>query len=601
MSLVKVSDFVARFLVEQGICDLFLVSGGGIMHLLDSVGRQERLRYWCTHHEQASAIAAEGLAKCDGSLGCCLVTVGPGGLNALSGIAGAWMDSTPVLVLSGQVRRDLIADYGQVRQRGPQEANLVGLAQGLTKYAVTVLDPAMIRFELEKALHLATTGRPGPVWIDLPLDVQGAFVEETALKGFIPETTAPGPGPAGESKRVLQQLQRARRPLVIAGNGLRRGKAMDRFMAFLERSGLPVLLPFSAKDLLPEGHPQNMGIFGTAGQRRAHFALQNADCLLSLASGLCVAKTGFNVAGFAPKAFKILVDIDPGQLHHQPLKPDLAVEAEVGAFLEALLGEPDLGRLQPDPRWPAALLRWKDRYPPLEPAIHLSSTAITPYAFMDALSDGLAPGATLVTGNGMDIVSMYQSFRVSSGQRIITTANWGAMGWDLPLALGAAIARPDHPTVLVTGDGSLMLNLQELATVQHHQLPLKLFVFNNQGYASIRATQNAFFDGRHVGADAASGVGLVDYPKLAQTFGLAYHRLADPGQLGSGIAAVLAEAGACLCEVLLPPGQVVAPKASAVRREDGSFESRPLEDMEPFLPREEIWENMHLFDPDPTS
>ncbi|HLO69112.1 MAG TPA: thiamine pyrophosphate-binding protein [Holophaga sp.] len=594
--MIKVSDYVSRFLADHGIQDVFLVSGGGIMHLLDSVGRQEGLRYWCNYHEQACAIAAEGYAKQSGKMAVCLVTVGPGSLNALSGVAGAWMDSTPMLVLSGQVRRDLIADYRLVRQKGPQEADVTGLAAHVTKRAVTVLDPLRIRWELEQALHLATHGRPGPVWIDLPLDVQGALVDEDQLEPWTP----PGPDPAADAaldalaEETARILSRSRRPLVLAGNGIRRAGCEALFLRFLERTGIPVVMPFSAKDLVWEDHPQNMGIIGTAGQRRANFALQNADCLLSLASGLCVAKTGFATAGFAPKATKIIVDIDPGQLHHQPIKPDLAVEADIAAFLERLLAK--LGPLAPDPRWREACDGWKAAYPLIVPEFLEQATGVNTYVFMDRLAEAMEGGDTLVTGNGMDIVSHYQAFRIRKGQRTVVTANWGAMGWDLPLAVGACVARDRRRTVLVTGDGSIQLNIQELLTIRHYRLPVKIFVFNNEGYSSIRATQNAFFEGFYVGAEAGSGVSNPDFEGLARTYGLGYHRVCAHGDLDAVLGAALGADGPVLVEVQVDPAQAIAPKASAFRRPDGTFESRPLEDMAPFLPREEVHRNMHLFD-----
>jgi len=592
--MMKLSDYVTRFLVEHGVQDVFLVAGGGIMHLLDSVGHQEGMRYWCNYHEQACAIAAEGHAKYTGRPAACLITVGPGSLNALSGVVGAWMDSTPMVVLSGQVRRDLIADYRLVRQMGPQEADVTGLAAHVTKRAVTVMDPTRIRWELEYAFHLATHGRPGPVWIDLPLDVQGAMIDETALESW----TAPAPESGDALDRLAEEaaviLSRSRRPLVLAGNGIHRAGCEELFLHFLERTGLHVVMPFSAKDLVWEDHPQNMGIFGTAGQRRANFALQNADCLLSLASGLCVAKTGFATAGFAPRAKKILVDIDPGQLHHQPIKPDLAVEADVARFLERLL--PRLDRLAPDPRWKAACEDWKARYPLIVPEFLEAKDAVNTYVFMDRLAEAMDGTDTLVTGNGMDIVSHYQAFRIKRGQRTIVTANWGAMGWDLPLAVGACIARDRRRTVLVTGDGSIQLNIQELLTVQNYQLPVKIFVFNNEGYSSIRATQNAFFGGFYVGAEAGSGVANPDFRALASAYGLSYFHLTEAAALDETLRVAMETGGPVLVEVRVDPAQSISPKASAFRKEDGTFESRPLEDMAPFLPRDEVHRNMHLFD-----
>ncbi|BDU75234.1 thiamine pyrophosphate-binding protein [Mesoterricola sediminis] len=596
--MMKLSDYVARFLDQQGLRDIFLVSGGGIMHLLDSVGRQPGLRYWCTYHEQAAAIAAEGLAKVTNRPGVCLVTVGPGGVNALSGVVGAWFDSTPMLVLSGQVRRNLIADYGKIRQFGPQEADVVGLARHVTKHAVTVMDPARIRWELEHALHVATHGRPGPVWLDLPLDVQGALLDPEALEGFQPPPDDPGAQAALEAQvdQVVAMLQESRRPLLLAGNGIHRAGCETEFLDLVDRTGFPVVLPFSAKDLLWEDHPGNMGVFGAAGQRRANFTLQNADLILSLASGLCVAKAGFATESFAPRARKILVDIDPGQLHDQPIRGELAVQADIGAFLRALLRKLPAGGFRPDPRWGVACRDWKARYPALAPEFLAVEDFVNTYVFMDRLAEAMGPDDVLVTGNGMDIVSHYQAFRVRRGQRTVVTANWGAMGWDLPLAVGACIARDRRRTVLVTGDGSVQLNIQELLTVSHHRLPVKIFIFNNGGYSSIRATQNAFFQGFYVGADATSGVASPDFRALAAAYGMTYRRIPDHRTLATVLAEALAEEGPCLTEVAVDPAQAISPKASAFRREDGTFESRPLEDMAPFLPREEVHRNMHLFD-----
>ena len=601
MSLVKVSDYVTRFLVAHGIKDIFLVSGGGIMHLLDSVGRQEGLRYWCNYHEQACAIAAEAYAKVRRSPGAILITVGPGGVNALSGVVAAWMDSVPTLVLSGQVRRDLITDSGLIRQKGPQEGDVVGLAKHVTKHAVTVLDPLEIRRELERAWHLATTGRPGPVWIDLPLDVQGAMVEDEQLAGFeVP------PGPAGEAERLLDEarrvvaeLRQARRPLIVAGNGLHWAHAEQRFLTLLDRFPVPVVMPCTAKDILWEDHPCHQGIFGTAGQRRANIALQSADLLLSLGSGLSLSKTGYNVAGFAAKARKVFIDIDPGQLHHQIIRPEVGIQADLGPFLEALdlaLDEvmPDL-----DAAWLEACADWRNRYPPVEAEHRVPGSAVNTYVFVDELSERLGPDEVVVSGNGMDVVSYYQAFRVKQGQRGIFSGNWGAMGWDLPEAVGAAVATPGRRVVLIAGDGSFQLNVQELLTIGHHRLPICIFLFNNEGYSSIRSTQNAFFEGHFVGAERNSGVANPDFHHLAQAYGLAYARIDTPEELGLRLDQVLAGPLPVLCEVRVDPNQAISPKASAFKREDGTLESRPLEDMAPFLPRDEVWANMHRFDGTP--
>jgi acetolactate synthase I/II/III large subunit len=600
--VIKLSDYVAEFLVSRGVRDVFLVSGGGVMHLLDSIGRHDGLRYFCTRHEQACAIAAEGYARATNQPGVCLVTTGPGGVNAVSGIVGAWVDSIPLVVLAGQVRRDLVADYRKLRQMGPQEGNVVGMAGPVTKYAVSVTDPRMIRFELERAFHVATSGRPGPTLVEIPIDVQGSMIDEGDLPSFDPaaedrleRTDAVRDG----VKATVEALARAERPLFVAGNGIHLAGAEAALARLLRVAPVPVVLPDSAKDLVAEDEPMYMGIFGTAGQRRANFAVQNSDCMVALASGLCVKKTGFNYKGFAPGATKVFVDIDEHQLSDQVIAPDIAVLADMAEFLPALVEELERTPLAARKKWLDACASWKQRYPLMVPEYYRDPQFISGYAFMDVLSDKLGSSDVLVAGNGLDTVSYIQVFRVKEGQRTMTSANWGAMGWDLPLAIGASVGS-GRRTICVTGDGSVQLNLQELATIRYYALPIKVFVYNNQGFASIRATQRSMMDGRFVASDPASGVDNPDFRLLAEAFGLAFERIADKDQIEAGIANVLATDGPVLCEVIVSPDEEIQPKASAFRREDGTLESRPLEDMAPFLPRDEVWQNMHLFDADTT-
>jgi acetolactate synthase-1/2/3 large subunit len=598
--VIKLSDYVVDFLVSKGVRDVFLVSGGGVMHLLDSIGREASIRYVCTRHEQACAVAAEGYARATNRPGVCLVTTGPGGVNAVSGIVGAWVDSIPLVVLAGQVRRDLVADYQKLRQMGPQEGNVVGMAAPVTKYAVSVTDPRMIRFELERAFHIATSGRPGPTLVEIPIDVQGSMIDADDLPSFDPESapsTERADAVRAGVKATVEALARAERPLFLAGNGVHLAGAEAALSRLLKVAPVPVVLPDSAKDLVPEDEPMNMGIFGTAGQRRANFAVQNSDCLVVLAGGLCVKKTGFNYKGFAPGATKIIVDIDEHQLADQVVEPDVAVLADMAEFLPALVKELERSPLTARKKWLDACAEWRLRYPLMVEEYFQDPEFISGYAFMDCLSDSLDPADVLVAGNGLDTVSYIQVFRVKEGQRTMTSANWGAMGWDLPLAIGACVGS-GRRTICVTGDGSIQLNLQELATIRYYGLPIKVFVYNNQGFASIRATQRNLMDGRLVASDPGSGVDNPDFAKLAEAFGLPYERIAELDRIEAGIANVLAIDGPVLCEVVVSPDEEIQPKASSFRRPDGTLESRPLEDMAPFLPREEVWHNMHLFDAD---
>lgn len=569
------------------------------MHLVDSVGKNSAVRYYCNYHEQACAISAEAYARVRGGIGVCLVTTGPGGVNALSGIAGAWVDSIPVVVISGQVRRDLIADYSKVRQRGPQEGNVVAMARPVTKYAKTILDPLTVRYELELAFHTAVSGRPGPVWIDIPLDVQGSEIDETGLPSYEPREDASAGLDVDRLRsdvaKVFEMLKSARRPVMICGTGIHLSGSEGLLRELIERLRIPVILPVTAKDLIEEDHPLNLGIFGTIGQRRANFALQNSDCILSLAAGLNCAKTGFNYRGFGPKAGKIVVDIDEGQLYHQVVTPDVGVLADVGAFLKEMLCHIGNGLIEPPVQWLEACAHWKRRYPLLVDGFFSDQEHVNSYVFMDRLSEQLVGSDIMVAGNGLDCVSYFQAFKAKVGQRTINNGNWGAMGWDLPASVGACIGSGGRRTVCVTGDGSMQLNVQELLTISHHKLPVKIFVFNNGGYSSIRATQKTFFDGRLVGADRSSGVSDPDFGKLSAAYGIGYAAIRDNGGLEDGIRRVLTHEGPILCEVNISQEQEIIPKASAYRKEDGTLESRPLEDMYPFLPRDEIWENMNLF------
>lgn len=591
--MIKLSDYLMAFLVEKGVHHLFMVTGGGIMHLQDSAGRTEGLTYICNHHEQACAIAAESYARRSGHVGALLVTTGPGSTNALSAIPGAFVDSIPVLIISGQVRRDLIADYDRLRQLGPQEINILDMARPVVKYATTVMDPRHIRRELERAWDAAVSGRPGPVWVNIPLDVQGAMIDASDL---LPPDPPTPPAPRAETARTLELLAGARRPLWVFGAGIHIAGAQADMRALVEASGIPAVFTIGGMDLIEEEHPLNMGRFGPVGQRRANFALQNADLLLAVGASLSVASIGFNTSGFAPWARKVAINIDAEELRKPNLALDLALHGDLRAYLrdlrEGIAARPP--RL--DPRWLPACARWKERYPIVTPDCFEDREHVNTYAFAEALSRAVAAGDTVVTGNSLDIVSLYQSFRVQRGQRVYTNINYGAMGWDLPGAVGACLASGGRRTILVTGDGSIQLNLQELLTIKQYRLDIKIFVVNNQGYEAIRATQKSFFEGRFIGSDPASGIGNPDYAHLAAAYGLGYAHIPDPRDLEARIAAFLAEPGAGICELNVSYHQPRSPKVSAFRREDGTLESRPLEDMAPFIPREEIHENMHLFD-----
>lgn len=593
---MKLSDLVVDYLAERGIRHIFLVSGGGIMHLVDSVGRHPAIEYVCNFHEQACVIAAEAYARVTNGVGVCLVTTGPGATNALSAVPGAWFDSIPIIVLSGQVRLPLIADYARVRQNGPQEVNIIPMVEPVTKYAKTIRDPAKIRRELDAAFAAATTGRPGPVWVDLPLDVQASEVsQEDAAASGTQNTTA-----TDDLRRVVEQtvqmLVHARRPMFIAGHGIRLGHAEQDLASFLEATQLPVIMPISAMDLVPESYPAHMGAFGPIGRRSANFALQNSDLVLSVGASLSIAATGFNTAGFAPRAKKIVVNVDPGEIEKSSLQIELPVIASAADFLKELNRQLRGVALPKRDRWRDACADWKRRYPPGPPPDFVNPAFVNSYALAEELSRQMGPGEIVVGGISLDVCSLYQSFSVKDGQRVLVNANYGAMGWDLPAAVGAAVAANGARVVLMTGDGSIQFNIQELETVRSNNLNLRILVLNNAGYESIRTTQTNWFEGRFVGSDFASGIGNPNFAKLADAYGLGYARLADPAALAETVREVLSHDGPIICEVIVSPDQPRTPRASSYRHLDGTMESRPIEDLFPFLPRQEIYANMHMFD-----
>ena len=594
---MKLSDYVIDYLAHQGTDAVFTVTGGGIMHLVDSLGSSDSIRYVCNYHEQACAIAAESYARATGRPGVCLVTTGPGSTNALSAIAGAYVDSVPVVVISGQVRRDLIADYDIVRQMGPQEINIIDMARPVTKYAVTVSDPSTIGDVLDKAFELAMSGRPGPVWINLPLDVQGANIDVPAPRKI--EAAAGIEPDAQDIHSVIERLEQASRPVLVFGNGVHYAGAQEQARALVERLGIPVLTTLGGLDLIAEDHPLFVGRFGPSGQRHANFVIQTCDLMLTIGASMSVTNIGFNTDLFAPNAVKLVVNTDIEEIRKMRPVPDLGITADARTFIDALLAAYPKSRIPVDPDWPVACREWKTRYPAVVPDHRADREFVSSYVFVDRLSDYLKPHDLVVTGNALDAVSVIQAFKVKLGQRVYTNINFGAMGWDLPAAVGASIARRTKTgharTILVTGDGSFQFNVQELMTIGLHRLDVKIFVLNNDGYQSIRQTQNSHFAGHLVGADSSSGVGNPRFDKLAEAYGLTYAHMQNHGELDAVIEACLAIDGPVLCELNVSPAQPRTPRMMARRGENGKMESPGLEDMYPFLPKEEVQTNLQRF------
>ena len=596
--MVRLSDYVINCLVEKGIKDIFLVSGGGIMYLLDSIGNNKKIKYYTNYHEQAAATSAESYARMKNHISACLITTGPGSTNAITGVAAAWVDSIPMIIISGQVKREIIADYSKSRQLGPQEINIIDVVKPITKYAVTIMKPEDIRYQLEKAIYLATSGRPGPVWINIPLDIQSSTINDNDLIGFdyIKDTKLPDVLKK-DVEKALKMLKNSRRPLIIGGNGVRLSGAQKLLASYMTEYKIPIVTDENGLDLISEDNPLYMGRYGPKGQRRANFTLQNSDLVLAIGASLNITSTGFDYKHFAPNAKIIMVNIDKSELDKFTLKIDLPINLDAKEFLNELLRQSKGVKFNFSDKWKSACKKWKEKYNIIDPLHYLKGKKyVNSYVFASELSELLDSRDAVVTGMGLDVVSIIQSFKVKKRQRVYVNKNFGQMGWCLPAAIGACIANGCRRTVLVTGDGSLQFNIQELATIAHYKLPVKIFVFNNLGYKSIRDTQNNLFEGRLVGADISTGVSNPDFSKLAQAYNLSYEYIKNNNEIRSKVKKVINKDGPVLCEVNIAYNQPRIPRSSTFQRPDGTLESRPLEDLFPFLPREEIWENMHIFD-----
>jgi acetolactate synthase-1/2/3 large subunit len=593
----KLSDYVVDFVVKQGVKHIFLLTGGGAMHLNDSVGRDQRLQYVCNLHEQGCAIAADAYGQYTNNLGVAMVTTGPGGTNAITGVAAAWLDSTPCLFISGQVKRADMVGLRGVRQMGFQEINIVRLVSSITKYAVTVSEPASVRYHLEKAVYLARSGRPGPVWVDIPLDVQAAQVDETALPTFSPDEISVATDTplilVEKASRILALLQQARRPVLLVGNGVRLAHAQTELIHLIERLRIPVLLTWKAADFLPESHPLFAGRPGASGQRGANFTQQNADFLLAIGARLDYGQLAYSHRNFARAARKAIVDVDGAELNKMETPIDVPVCADARLFLQELLRQMEAAPLGDWAAWLARAKEWQARYPVVLPEYGRGQDGVNQYVLTEALSEAMRPDDVLVPGSsGACSELTCQAFKMKAGQRLLNSQGLGSMGFGVPAALGACLASGGRRTVCLEGDGGFQMNLQELETVRRLNLPIKFFVLNNGGYGSIQATQRNYFEGRFVGSGPDSGLTFADTLRVAAAYGLATTAIRDQTDLRKQVWAILERPGPMVCEVYISPAQVTAPRVTSRQRPDGTMVTAPMEDMWPFLDRQEFLANM---------
>jgi acetolactate synthase-1/2/3 large subunit len=593
---VKLSDYIFTRLADWGVRHVFLVTGGGAMHLNDSLGQERRIHYICQHHEQAAAMAAEGYARVSGQPGVINVTTGPGGINALNGVFGAWTDSIPMLVLSGQVKRQTCLSTTNVpglRQLGDQEVDIISMARGITKYAVLVDDPLSVRYHLERAFHLCRTGRPGPCWLDVPIDVQSAEIDENNLRAYDPQKDDlrwDRSRIAEQCRTILQRLAQAKSPVIMAGSGVRLADALPEFQKLVERLRIPVTTAWT-HDLIASDNEFFCGRPGTIGERAGNFTVQNADVLLVLGSRLNIRQVSYNWQAFAPKAFKIQVDIDAAELAKPTVRPDLPIHCDLKVFLAEMLGLVETEGFRADHRkWLAWCRERVSRYPVVQDRQRTPGPPLNPYYFIEQLNAMMRDDDIVACGNATACIVPFQAMRLKAGQRLLSNSGAASMGWDIPAAIGAAVAAPGKRVLCLAGDGSSQMNIQELQTIVHHRLPIKLFVLNNGGYLSIRQTQMNFF-GKLTGESPASGVSFPDFAKVGCAYGLPSLRV-DRIQDLPQVKQALESAGPALIEVMLDPAQEFEPRVRSKQLPDGRIVSPPLEDMYPFLPPDELAENV---------
>ena len=593
MAKIKLSDYIAKRLKEvYGVTNLFMVSGGGAMHLNDSFGKY--IPYICNHNEQACAIAAEGYARVNQELAVVNVTTGPGGLNCLNGVFGEWTDSVPVLYISGQVKfSTTIASCPDIplRQLGDQEVDIISVVSPLAKYAKMVTNPNEIKYHLDRAIYEATTGRKGPVWLDVPINVQASIIEEDDLKEFVPPKKSTYDL---KISAVIEKLKKSKRPLLIAGHGIRLAGMINVFKNIIDNYDIPFVTTFNGFDMIPSNHKNFVGRIGTIGQRCGNFALQNADLVICLGTRNNIRQASYNFENFAKNAYKILVDIDEAELDKPTVRPDLKINADLAEFLpefDKTLNPDILKNMSSD--WLEFSKKLQAKYSfENTKEYRQSGDRINVYNFVRRVTELMKEKDVCVMANATATICTFQTAEIKENQRFFSNSGDASMGYDLPAAIGACVANNRKNTVCFAGDGSIMMNLQELQTIKHHNLPIKIFLLNNDGYISIKQTQNNFFEGRNTGAGTNSGVTTPDFVKVGNAFGIESFRITNPQDVDISIEKMLNSENPMICEVMVNPDYIFTPKLSSRKLDDGTMISPSLEDMYPFLDRDEFNKNL---------
>ncbi|MGN0656334.1 MAG: thiamine pyrophosphate-binding protein [Ruminiclostridium sp.] len=601
---VRLADYVADFLVNHGVTDAFSVVGGGAMHLNDALGHKDGLKVTYNHHEQACAIAAEAYARLENKIAAVCVTTGPGGTNALTGVLGGWLDSIPMFIISGQVRYDTTARYAlrftetPLRAMGDQEYDIVKSVEPMTKYAVMIEDPKTIRYHLEKAWHLATTGRPGPVWVDIPVNYQGMFIETDELEGYDSSEDDSKLPPAVDDKiiqTVIEKIRNAKRPVFHAGYGIRLSGGYDKFRSVAEKLNIPIVTYWNAVDLIEDDNPLYCGRAGNMGDRPGNWAIQNADLILAVGTRISIRQVGYNWKTWARAAEVIMVDIDKAELK----KPTLHVEMPIWADAKDFLTKMDSAitdLIFCGEEWLNTCRRWKSDYPVVQPRQwEENGKTANVYAFIDYLSSQLPDNSLTAVSNGACCVVGNQTYHIQKGSRMANNSAVASMGYGLPAAIGTCIGGGRRQTICLEGDGSIMMNLQELQTIITNNLPIKIFLINNNGYHSIRITQTNLFNKNFVGiGEQSGGLSFPEFKKIAEAFGYRYFSASSNSEMKAVVDEVLKLDGPVFTEIFTDTEQVWEPKSSTKRLPDGTLVSPPLEDLAPFLPREELERQMFI-------
>lgn len=591
--MIRIADYIASFLEEQGVEDIFLVTGGGSIFLCDAFYDAKKLKYHPCHNEQSVTMAAEGYARAKNDIGVGCVTTGPGCTNAITGVAGAWTDSVPMLVISGQVFLNQTIGNTGLRQYGVQEINIIDLVKPVTKYAVMIEDPKMVKYHLQKAFYLAKNGRPGPVWLDVPANIQMGKIDPKDFVEFKPEEIKLDLDTDLKEKVavVVKKLKEAKRPMVHAGHGIKLSKSQPEFFTLVEKNKIPFVTARNANDLVESSHELFVGRPGTFAQRGANFAVQNSDFYLMVGARMSFTQTGYNSKDFARDAFKIMVDIDRNELNKPSLDFQLKICADAKTFLVELNRQLSNETFNFS-EWIKQCQNWKAKYPVLTQEQINQKGSVSSYYFVDVLSEVATSEDVIVTDMGFSFQCTHQGFKVKKGQKLFTNGGFAAMGWGLPAAIGACVATK-HRTFCLVGDGGFMMNPQELAVVMHNRLPIKIFLFNNGGYLTQKQSQEAGFNGRVVGANPETGVGFPNFEKYAGAHDIAYVKISDHTNLKENLLKVINMDGPVFCELMMDHNEVQGPRCANRIRPDGTKVQSGIEDMFPFLDPKEIEENMN--------